>query len=175
MFTRALLIVFALVLLVSVPSNAQIENWVTVSPPLTAFLIKMPGQPEKRVEERITQYIYKEYPKSNKYLFTAVGIVNLPLGAGEAEATLRKEIESFAKTFEGKTVSTARRDYKNDSPMKQPFPGIEAKVTREGNTCLVAAYIISPKEYMMSYCAANERYSQAEAERFLSSFVVLRY
>jgi hypothetical protein len=175
MSTRALLIVFALVLLFATPSTAQIENWVTVSPPLAAFLIKMPGQPEKKVEERRTHYTYKEHPKSSKSLFIEVGVVNLPFGAVEAEATLRKEIEDFAKVFEGKIVSTARHDYKKDSPMKQAFPGIEAKVTSEGSTCLLAVYLISPKEYMTTYCAANERYSQAEAERFLNSFVVLRY
>lgn len=68
-------------------------------------------------------------PRSSKSLFIEVGVVNLPLGAGEAEATLRKEIEDFAKVFEGKIVSTARHDYRKDSAMNQVFPGMTSAST----------------------------------------------
>ena len=50
-------------------------------------------------------------------------------------------------------------------------------VTGEGYRCLVAAYdvnLFGRKSYVMSYCAAEGRYSQAEAERLLDSFVLLR-
>lgn len=177
MHTRALVTTFALALLFTAATAAQTDNWVTVSPPGAAFLIKMPGQPEKKDKEGVTQYYYSEHNKPDRWLITILGWKSRGLGTSDAEAVVRKEIEEFAEGFEGKVVSTRRRDYAKDSPAKPPFTGLEAVVTREGYRCLVAAYdvnLFGRKSYVMSYCATEGRYSRAEAEQFLDSFVLLR-
>ena len=174
MYTKALIISFTFFLLFTAPSFAQIDNWVTVSPLLTDFIIKMPGQPEKEVKGRTTVYFYPS--KEDETLVTGIAVERLPAPGIDLESYLRKYIDDYAaKAFKGKIVSTTQRDYKKDSPMKPSYRGIEAKVANEYAKCLMAAYAVNVKVYAMNYCAKNDRYSQAEAERFLDSFVLLRY
>ena len=173
MHTRTPVIVCAVILFIAAPTLAQIENWVNVAPPGAAFFIKMPAQPQKNVKDNITQYDYTENPKTDKFLYVGIAVENLPLGAGEEY--LKKEIDDFTSTLGGKTISTERHDYKKDSPTKQPYPGMLAKITKGSANCLVASYVVNTKNYTMCYCAGSERYSQAEAERFLDSFVLINY
>ena len=110
MYTRALVKTFALALLFTAAAAAQTDNWVTVSPPGASFIIKMRGQPEKKVAEGVTQYYYSEHGKTDRWVFMGLAWKTRDLGTSDAEAVARKEIEEYAKAFEGKVVSTRRRD-----------------------------------------------------------------
>jgi hypothetical protein len=183
---KALVAIFVL-LLFAAPA-AQRDDWVEVSSPLRGFRIKMPGQPKESAleatEGRQTFYTYSDAEGARTAVVMVLSYVALKSSPDNAEAFLKKGVEDFAKSLDGKVVSLTRREYRVPNYSRrngklsvtiQTYPGLEARVKAAGSMTLLISYVdvVNRRLFMMKYAAQNERYSEAEAKRFFDSFSLL--
>ena len=181
MFTRrtaALAPALALAL-VGRAAAAQQLKWVTVSPLQADFLVEMPGQPRRIVDGRVTKYNYAVAPNTPGAVYTGVAVES-PIPLGEAtDSLLQREVVDFTQALgssggDCRVASKTRRDYAPDRPGQPTYRGTLARVECNDARALFVAYVVGWKVYAATYAAKKARYSDAEADRFIRSFALLR-
>ncbi|HYK41231.1 MAG TPA: hypothetical protein VE007_02505 [Thermoanaerobaculia bacterium] len=172
-------------LLLAGAALARPGEWFTLTDSQEGFSIRMPGQPQKTVNGKITIYQYAPGTSSQGVSY---GLAWRKTEAiWDAEKLLNQNVDDFARTFgETKVLSRTRHDYvvmtsdvKNlrMTTKKSGYPGMEARLQRaDGAIGTMIVYVdkMRSREIAMAYLVGREaKYSEEDARRFFDSFVFL--
>ena len=183
--TRLFVPLLALLLLAgaALEQNSDSE---TFTDNFEGFSVKMPGQPQKLVDGKMTAYVYSGAGKTPKAIVYGLAWRKVE-GMWDAEKLLNENVDDFAKAFgDAKVSSRTRHDYvvmtsdvKNLklTTKKSSYPGMEAKLqAADGSNGKMIVYVekTRSREYAMCYVVGREaKYSEEDARRFFNSFVFL--
>ena len=173
-------------LLLAGAALAQSADWVTVTDGFEGFSVKMPGQPQKSINGKMTTYVYSRGGNTPRAILYGLAWRRTE-AIWDAEKLLNQNVDDFAKAFgDAKVSSRMRHDYvvmtsetKNLklTTKKGGYPGMEAKLeTAEGLNGKMIVYVnkTRSREFAMCYVAGREaKYSEEDAQRFFNSFVFL--
>ena len=139
--------------------------WKVIAPQGSGFSVRMPGQPVKKIDGRITQYTYKEQTGSRTFFYglSHQDYNSIPANLEEA---LRAECRGFAKGFEGDIVKWM--------PItKNGYKGIAARVESSNATSLVAAWYVGSRAYCIAFATQKIDVLPEEASAFINSLSLI--
>jgi len=139
--------------------------WKVIAPLGGGFSFRMPGQPVKKIDGRITQYTYKEQT-GNRTFFYGISLQDYNSIPANLEEALRAECRGFAKGFDGNIVKWM--------PItKNGFKGLAARVESSNATSLVATWYVGSRAYCIAFATQKIDVLPEEASAFIDSLSLI--